>query len=143
MKLEEIQELWASDCQIAKEKLDAESLRIPLLHSKYLKLMSDERLRFKLLQDKRAELFQTLMDYFEGKIDGRDIGRSPWQLKETKAACEKRILADKEYIALNIKVYQSEEKVLTLKEIITSINQRNFIIKNAIDWFKWSQGNLV
>ena len=45
MKLEEIQELWSSDCVIDDTELDLESVKIPELHNKYLKIFSEEILR--------------------------------------------------------------------------------------------------
>ena len=40
MKLEEIQELWSSDCVIDDTELDLESVKIPELHYKYLYIFS-------------------------------------------------------------------------------------------------------
>ena len=38
VELKEILESWEKDCQIQEDKLDLESLNIPRLHHKYLKL---------------------------------------------------------------------------------------------------------
>ena len=39
MKLEDIQELWTSDCVLDDLQLDVESTRIPELHNKYFKIL--------------------------------------------------------------------------------------------------------
>ena len=47
MKLEDIQELWHKDREIDYTELGTESIRIPLIHDKYLKIFTDERIRLK------------------------------------------------------------------------------------------------
>lgn len=141
MKIDELNDMWAEDANIDRGQLDIESLEIPKLHAKYLRLLSKERLRYKTLQEKKKELIQTLTDYFNGVIDGRDIGREPWQLaRESKSSVEKRVELDKQFIEMNIQIYVSEEKVNMLIEIIKNINQRNFQIKGAIDFLRFQNG---
>ena len=36
MKMEEIEEAWSNDCGMDDTELDMESIKIPLLHNKYL-----------------------------------------------------------------------------------------------------------
>ena len=58
VELKEILESWEKDCQIQEDKLDLESLNIPRLHHKYLKLLSEERLNFKKVElNKRKNAF--------------------------------------------------------------------------------------
>ena len=141
LKLSEIQELWSVDSKINPNDVGNESLNIPLLHSKYLNIMSKERLIYKALLEKKKQISSTLEDYYDGKIDGRDIGREPCQIKySTKSQLEKAVESDKEIIQINLKIAASEEIVLFCKEVIHSINQRNFIIKNYIDFKKFTEG---
>lgn len=141
MKLNDIHKEWSVDSKIDKGYLDDEAIKIPLLHSKYLNILSETRLEFKKILEGKKKLESTLDDYFQGKIDGKVIGREPWQLEETKAAIEKRISSDKDIIRVNLQIAEIEEKVLVLKEIINNLNQRNFQLKVAMDFMKWSNGN--
>ena len=56
MKLEDIQELWTSDCVLDDVQLDLESKRIPELHNKYYKIFSDEKLRLVKFESRKKEL---------------------------------------------------------------------------------------
>ena len=47
MKLEAIQELWNRDREIDYTELGTESIRIPQIHDKYLKIYTDERIKLK------------------------------------------------------------------------------------------------
>jgi len=44
LKLEEIQELWNRDREIDYTELGTESIRIPLIHDKYLKIFTQEKI---------------------------------------------------------------------------------------------------
>ena len=50
MKLEEIQELWNRDREIDYTELGTESIRIPLIHDKYLKIFTQEKIRLKSVE---------------------------------------------------------------------------------------------
>jgi hypothetical protein len=142
MKLEEIQKMWVEDSQIDEDNLDVESLNVTTkLHSKYLTLLGNSRVRYNALVEKKKIKIQQLTDYYEGKIDGKDIGREPWQIVDkTNARLEKRVDGDKEIVQMNMNIIECEERVLTLKEILTSINQRSFNIRNAIEFKKFING---
>ena len=59
-----------------------------------------------------------------------------------KAESEQYIQADKDIIQTNIKSVNQKEKMSILEEIIKNLNQRNFQIKNAIDYMKWTNGEM-
>ncbi|QIG65688.1 UvsY protein [Ochrobactrum phage vB_OspM_OC] len=141
MKLSEIMDAWDNDSEINEANIAVETLRVPKLHSKYLKIMTLEKLALKKLSSERDVLAEQLLQYFQGAIDGKDIGRPPFQLKiTTQARAEKALLADKEYMDLSKQIGNQEEKLLFLKEVISQINMRSYNIKNYIEWKKWTNG---
>lgn len=142
MKLQDITDLWTEDSVIDNSRIEAESLKVPNLHSKYLKILSKERILYNQALQERKKLELILEDYYTGKIDGKSIGRLPFQLTETKSSASRRVESDDDLIALNLKIAIQEEKVLCLKEIISSINKRSFDIKNHIDFLKFTGGSM-
>lgn len=56
MILEDIEKEWASDSIISPLKLDEESLKIPRLHAKYHKILTEEKIRLIKIQEKLQEL---------------------------------------------------------------------------------------
>ena len=44
MKLDELYEMWAKDCEIDPTELAKESIKIAQLHNRYLRIYSDERI---------------------------------------------------------------------------------------------------
>ena len=88
MKIEDIISMWQEDVKIDETELSRESLNIPLLHGKYLKHFSDERLKLRALKMKHKQLSTRLSDYYRGDLnnpeDLAELGREPYQFKRLK-----------------------------------------------------------
>ena len=69
MKIEEVIDLYQKDCKIDETELSRESLNTPILHGKYLKIYSEERLKLRSFKIKRDELTSKLMDYYKGDLN--------------------------------------------------------------------------
>ena len=54
MKLEEILESWSKDSKIDNTELDKESLKIPSLHNKYLKMYTSENLLLRKMMQNQS-----------------------------------------------------------------------------------------
>ena len=73
MKLEEIQELWNRDREIDYTELGTESIRIPLIHDKYLKIFTQEKIRLKSVEFEMLKLVRAKTEYYSGKMSKEDI----------------------------------------------------------------------
>jgi hypothetical protein len=143
MNIKDYQTEWSKDCKIDYARVHEESLNISVLHSKYMNFLSSERLKYRSLTEKKKKLESKLHDYYEGIIDGKDIGREPFQIRlATKTQVDKRVDNDIETVKVNLEVAFAEENVLFLKEVINAINQRSFNIRNYIEYVKFSGGSL-
>ena len=68
MKLEEIQELWNRDREIDISELATESIRIPQIHDKYLKIYVDEKIKLRKLKLNLAKISKMKLDYYSGRM---------------------------------------------------------------------------
>ena len=84
MKLEEIQELWNKDRDIDIENLATESIKIPQIHDKYLKIYIDERIRLKGLEFELAKLTKLKMEYYAGTLSKEELTEHGWEPFLTK-----------------------------------------------------------
>ena len=142
MTLSEIQEQVRKDLKINDLELDIESLRIPSLHSKYLQLLTEHSLLLKKTQGDYAVLKRNKWIYYTGKASDdvyKEKGDFPLKLK-TKDDEKTFIEADEEVRELKGKVEYYETVVDYLQEIVRSISNRSFQIKNAIEWRKFEAG---
>lgn len=144
MKIEDIISMWQEDVKIDETELSRESLNIPLLHGKYLKHFSDERLKLRALKMKHKQLSTRLSDYYRGDLnnpeDLAELGREPYEFKRLKQEVSHYVDSDSEMIQLNTKVAYQQELVDILEEIIKAINTRGYVIKNSLDFLRFTSG---
>ena len=140
MLVDEITTMWLEDAKIDDVDLDTESLKIPTLHAKYLKLLYQEKLKLKSLVIKKRTLSHVLSEYYRGHLntpeDLRELQREPWSRTVLKQDLGSYVDSDKDMIKLLTKMAYQEEVVSLLEDIIKNINNRGFQIKNSIEWRK-------
>ena len=144
MKLEDIQELWHRDSEIDYTELGTESIRIPQIHDKYLKIFTDERIRLKGVEFELSKLVRTKTDYYSGKMSQEELEQRGWEQylgRLLKNEIANYIESDDDVIKLKQQLIVLQEKINYLDSVIRMINNRGFQIKNALDWLKFSHGN--
>ena len=144
MKLEDIQELWHRDSEIDYTELGTESIRIPQIHDKYLKIFTDERIRLKGVEFELSKMVRTKTEYYSGKMSQEELDRRGWEQylgRLLKNEMANYIESDDDVIKLKQQLVVLQEKVNYLDSVIRMINNRGFQIKNALDWLKFSHGN--
>ena len=144
MKFEEIQKLWSGDCEIDETELSQESVKIPQLHNKYLILFHDERLRLRTMKFDHSKLLKVKREYFSGRMDETELEAYDWepfQYKLLKADVQEYIDADDDIIEGKKKLSLQEEKVEYLESVVKSLSTRGYLIKNAIDWKRFTEGH--
>ena len=137
MDLEQLQEQADKDLKINDTELDLESLKTPQLHNKYLN-------KFKLLltrsEDELKNITKDKWEYYTGKSDPAVYQAKPFNLKILKQDVDKYINSDEEYQRAYQKVRYLETVVDFLDRTVRQISNRGFVIKNAIDWRKFTSG---
>ena len=141
MNIEEIQEMWQRDSVIDPDNLHDETLKIPQLHAKYYTLHNT----ITLLKEKAKETYNRVKleryNYYTGKADPEVYEQEPFPYKvRDKDALQRHIEADEKLnkIDMKIKYYNTELKFL--EDIIKTISNRTFQIRNAIEWQKFQAG---
>lgn len=143
MKLEEISQEWIKDAKIDTTELDIESIKIPQLHSKYLKIYFEERRRLKGFEFQSKEMYLNKYEYYNGRLSDEELKNLNWEpfmKRLMKNEVDLYLESDKDIIGNNMRIVNQKEKLDMLEEILKNLNQRNFQIKNAIDWKKFTQG---
>ena len=144
MKFEEIQYQWTLDCVMDETELSQESIKIPQLHNKYLIFYSNEKLKFKEIKYLFAGLIKRKRDYYSGRMTAEELEMADWepfQLKLLKADVQEYIDADDNVIESKKLLALQEEKVNYLESIVKSLTTRGYLIKNAIDWKRFTEGH--
>jgi hypothetical protein len=143
MKVDQITTMWLEDARIDDVDLDTESLKIPSLHAKYLKILYEEKLKLKSYIIKRKTFSRVLSEYYRGDLNNKEdlaeIGREPWSRTVLKQDIASYVDSDHDMIKLLTKISYQEEVVSLLEDILKNINNRGFQIKNTIDWRRLTQ----
>jgi len=141
MNLEEIQKMWNRDSEIDRDDLATESLRISQLHAKYYEVYN----AILLLREKTKEQFNKVhlerYNYYTGKADPDVYEQDPFPYKvREKESIQRYLSADEKLSKIDLKVKYYDTMLKYLEEIIKSISNRGYVIKNAIDWMKFTSG---
>lgn len=143
MNLSEIRKLVAEDMPIDDTELDVESMTIPQLHGKYLNFYLDEKLVLQKFNSDYYRLKKTKWEYYTGKLDEEQLeeyGWEPFQFKILKQDIDLYMDSDEDLQKLSDRVAYQKEKISYLDSIIKSINNRQWNIRNAIEWRKFING---
>lgn len=140
MKLDEIQQEIEKDAAISNTNLDTESLRIPLLHSKYYNIFIGELKVLRGVEAEYKKLKKERQQYYLGQADDETYKAEPLQLKVLRQDLELYLDADPKLNELKNKFEMQKMKTEMVEAFIKTLNTRNFLIKNALDFLKFKNG---
>jgi hypothetical protein len=146
MDLKMILDMWSSDCVIGQSSLDESSRQTPLLHAKYLELLSTAKLRLKKAEQDQKVLLKDKWLYYNGKMDQSEIEEKGWKpdpfdgLKILKGEMDYYYDSDPEIQHSVEKIEYIKTIIDTLNEILNNVNWRHQTISNMIKWRIFESG---
>ena len=140
MTLEELQQSVNKDFKLDDTQLDVESVNIPLLHNKYLIHFNKFNLLLKKAEYGHKSLLKEKWEYYTGKADPSVYKEKPFDIKVLKADVHIYMDSDPELQKADQKVAYLNQIVKYLEQVLRGVNNRTFLIKNAIEWKKFTSG---
>lgn len=143
MKIEDLYTEWAKDGNIDISGISQHSADIPKLHNKYFRWYVEEGLKLKKLKADYKVLVKLKGEYYNGSLDSEELKQYGWRpqpLKILRSDIPTYVESDTDVINSSLRVGLQEAIVEYLESIIKQINNRNFIIKNIIDYEKFRTG---
>ena len=138
MDLGELEKMWEKDSVLDDTLLDEEALKIPQLHSKYLTMYY----HFKLLMSKSQLEMKTIKHkkwlYYSGREVPEDA--EPFNHKIIRADVPNWVAVDEQVQRIEAKVEYYQVVLDFLAETLKQINNRNYVITNAIQWRRFTSG---
>ena len=139
--LEKLQEMWQKDSVIDPDNLHDESLKISQLHAKYYTIYNT----ITLLREKARETYSKVRleryNYYTGKAPVEVYEEEPFPYKvRDKEALQRHLDADERLNKIDLKIRYYDIMLKFLEEVIKMISNRNYSIKNAIDWNRFQAG---
>jgi hypothetical protein len=141
MTLKKFRIMWEEDSNIDPDNLHTESLNIPSLHAKYFDLYNNISLLKKKAEQQRRNIRHQKYEYYTGKADPDVYIENPFPKKvRDKDALQKYLDADEVLSQASLKVDYYDVLLTYLQDILKMIHQRNYQIKNAIDFQRFASG---
>ena len=141
MNLESLQEMWKKDSVIDTDLYCEESTKIPQLHMRYMEFFNTYSLMKKEREIEMRRLIREKWLYYKGKAPSKVYKEMPFDFKlTTKEEVNMFIEGDDDVRKLQYKIEYVDQCINYLDGVLRQINNRNFQIKNAIDWTKFQNG---
>lgn len=145
--LKKIHEMWAKDAIIDPMNLDEASRQAPILHSKYLQLLSTSKLQLKKVEHQQKILLRDKWLYYNGKMDQETMQQLGWNpdpfngLKILKGELDYYYNSDPDIQKSEEKIQYFKTLIEVLTDVIDNIKWRHQTIRNMISWKQFESGN--
>ena len=143
MDIDTLRTMVEHDIKIDETNLTAESIKTPQIHNKYLILFENAKLKLEKLEFEEKIMKRDKWLYYTGKMGEDDLKTHNWEPFEhniLKTDVPMFLDADKDLQKVKAKISLQKSIVTYLEEVIKIINSRQWNIKAAIEWIKFTQG---
>lgn len=138
-----VKEQWEKDGKIDKTEPGLASLHIPELHGKYSNFLYEARKAQLEMKQLSKTMLRVKNDYYRGTLSEDELRKYKWQpfpLRLLKEDVERYMEADPDLQKIEKVYHEAQELVSFIDSILKNINQRNFQIKNHIEFLKFING---
>lgn len=135
---------WEIDCEVNSTQLDSESIKIPKLHAKYVRYLQSYKGKYTLLSNEYDKMKLLRWEYYNGKSSEETLKKYKWEpfgLKVLKADLHNYLSADDILMKKKNNLDDCKETIQMLEDILKQLSNRNFTIKNAIDFLRYTNGS--
>tara|TARA_B100000902_G_scaffold390805_1_gene440383 strand:- start:8770 stop:9243 length:474 start_codon:yes stop_codon:yes gene_type:complete len=149
-KFEKIKEEWATDSHVDFEfknknytaDLGKISMEIPFQHNKYLNHYTDLSQIKTSLEFEVRKLVREKREYYGGEAEAHVYAEKPFG-SSIKTADKMKVYleSDEDLINQEAKIKYIDQMLYFLDHVLKMVSQRNFHVKNAIEWEKFINGN--
>jgi hypothetical protein len=143
MIFDELKQQVQEDLKIDSTELAIESVNTPQIHNKYLLFLKKHKEA--LAEDERT--FRVMKKYkwlyYTGKLSKEELDQFKWEpfdLNILKTDVDKFIDADDDVIKLERQITEKKELVNYLDGVVKIVANRQWNIRSAIEWIKFSHG---
>jgi hypothetical protein len=149
-KFETIKKEWEEDSYVEFEfknknysaDLGKISMEIPFQHNKYLNHYTDLSQIKTSLEFEVRKLVREKREYYSGEAEAKVYADKPFG-SSIKTADKMKVYleSDEDIINQEAKIKYIDQMLYFLDHVLKMISQRNYHVKNAIEWEKFINGN--
>lgn len=141
-KLDDILKLWERDAVIDQTEPSKELLKIPVLHSKYLGILTKHKIASKKAHFDYLRMRKVKTEYFGGKLSQEELEQYGWEPFQfvLKSDLSTYMEADGDLIKLLEKKVYHDECISVIEAIMQELKQRTWQLRDFISWEKFVAG---
>jgi hypothetical protein len=144
VRLEELIEEWKKDSPVDLTEPSRELIRIPILHSKYLEILTQQNMIVKSLTKDYNRLRRVKWEYYSGDLNNAEdldrLGWDPIPKKIYKPDMPMWMDADEDLNKILLRKELHEEMVDFCKSVLKELNSRTYQVRSIIDWERFTTG---
>jgi hypothetical protein len=140
--LEQVLKYWEKDAEMDQTEPGKELLRIPILHNKYLSILTKHKIASKKAHFDYLRLRKIKIDYYNGRLDQDELETRGWQPFQfvLKSDIGAYLEGDDDLIKMLEKKVYHEECVSVLESVMNELKQRTWQLRDFISWEKFIGG---
>jgi hypothetical protein len=140
--LDKVLEHWSKDSVVDDTEPSREIIRVPVLHSKYLNIMSNHKLASKKAFFDYNRMRRLKWEYYTGKMSQEELEEHGWEpFRYTlKSDVTTYLEADNDLIRLLEKKVYHEEVVSVCEAILKELNNRTWQLREHMTHERFIQG---
>jgi hypothetical protein len=141
-KLEDILKNWERDAEIDQTEPGKELIKIPLLHNKYLSVLTKHKIAVRKSNFDYLRMRKIKWEYYNGKMSQEELKQYGWEQFQftLKSDITTYLEADNDLIKLLEKKAYHEETVYMVESIMNELKQRTWQLRDFISWEKFIGG---
>ena len=140
--LEQVLKYWEKDAEMDQTEPGKELLRIPILHNKYLSILTKHKIASKKAHFDYLRLRKVKIDYYSGRLTQEELEERGWEPFSfvLKSDINAYLEGDDDLIRLLEKKIYHEECVSVLESVMNELKQRTWQLRDFISWEKFIGG---
>jgi len=131
MNLQHIQQQAKRDIKINEANLDGTAIDVPMLHIKYLDMLTECQLRCVQLKSEYDTTYREKYLYYRNDFN---------VVLKNKAEIDVMLNGDGELNEKHLKLEYEKQCAAYLESVVKQIGSLSFLIRDAIEWRKFQQG---
>lgn len=144
MSVNEIIDMWDKDSSIDQTDPGREILKIPMLHSKYVRQHVAHSLAVKSYSIEYNKMRKIKWEYYTGKLNGDTEMLKKYNLEPfpftLKGDVNTYLESDEDLAKIIAKKSMHEQGVELCSFIVKELNSRTYQLRSFMDWEKFIQG---
>lgn len=145
MKIDDILVMWEADCHVDDNHLDRASITTAKLHSKYIRMLADCKLKRTKLDHEYTSLRKMKFKYYRGEMTKEELSSAGWEQwqysKPLKTEMDEFLKGDDDLAQFEMRIQYIDVCISTIDSILSQVKQRDWQIRNAIAWKQFIAGS--